>query len=364
MRPGRVFMTADAVGGVWTYALDAAAGLADCGVRTSLAVLGPSPSPAQVRQAAAIPGLALQDTGLPLDWMVTDEPTFRAAAAALAELAHESGADLVHLNSPAYGQGGFRVPVVGACHSCLASWWAAVRGGEMPPEFAVRTRRLAEGYRACARLVAPSAAFAQVTRTLYGVDVEVIWNGRAPDGRRPDTAKSPLVLTSGRLWDEGKNLAALDAAAARMAGRVTAIGPLHGPDGAVVAAQAVQTPGAYDAPEMTQALNAASVFVSLALYEPFGLGVLEAAQAGCALVLSDIPTFRELWEGAAVFVDPAQPGAVAQTLDDLLADPEAARALGGRSADRAGRYDGASMSRSLVELYGRALTLQARETAA
>ena len=44
------------------------------------------------------------------------------------------------------------------------------------------------------------------------------------------------------------------------------------------------------------------IFVSAARYEPFGLAVLEAAQAGCALVLSDIPTFRELWDGAALFV--------------------------------------------------------------
>ena len=49
-------------------------------------------------------------------------------------------------------------------------------------------------------------------------------------------------------------------------------------------------------------LAARPVFVSAALYEPFGLAVLEAAQAGCALVLSDIPTFRELWDGAALFV--------------------------------------------------------------
>ena len=47
-----------------------------------------------------------------------------------------------------------------------------------------------------------------------------------------------------------------------------------------------------------------AVFVSPALYEPFGLAVLEAAQAGCALVLSDIPTFRELWDGVALFVAP------------------------------------------------------------
>ena len=40
----------------------------------------------------------------------------------------------------------------------------------------------------------------------------------------------------------------------------------------------------------------------MARYEPFGLAVLEAAQAGMRLVLSDIPSFRELWDGAATFV--------------------------------------------------------------
>ena len=64
------------------------------------------------------------------------------------QLDFDETVEIIFGDRPAYGQGGFRVPVVGACHSCLASWWAAVRGGEMPPEFAVRTRRLAEGYRA------------------------------------------------------------------------------------------------------------------------------------------------------------------------------------------------------------------------
>jgi hypothetical protein len=41
------------------------------------------------------------------------------------------------------------------------------------------------------------------------------------------------------------------------------------------------------------------VFVSSAATSPSAFAVLEAAQAGCALVLSDIPTFRELWDGAA-----------------------------------------------------------------
>ena len=52
----------------------------------------------------------------------------------------------------------------------------------------------------------------------------------------------------------------------------------------------------------TAILPTRPIFVSVSRYEPFGLAVLEAAHAGCALVLSDIPTFRELWQGAASFV--------------------------------------------------------------
>ena len=33
-----------------------------------------------------------------------------------------------------------------------------------------------------------------------------------------------------------------------------------------------------------------------ARYEPFGLSILEAALSGCALVLGDLPSLRELWD--------------------------------------------------------------------
>ena len=47
MTPRRVLMTADAVGGVWTYALDLAQGLNEADIAVRLAVLGPAPSPDQ-----------------------------------------------------------------------------------------------------------------------------------------------------------------------------------------------------------------------------------------------------------------------------------------------------------------------------
>src|SRR3546814_15067984 len=63
----------------------------------------------------------------------------------------------------------------------------------------------------------------------------------------------------------------------------------------------------------------AGIFVSPSLYEPFGLAVLEAAMSGCALLLSDIPTFRELWDGAAVFTPAGDSDALADRLQAMAA---------------------------------------------
>ncbi len=77
-------MTSDAVGGVLHYALDLAAGLADYGVQTTLALLGPAPTEAQRRAAATVPGLELAETGLALDWLAEDPAAVTAAVAATA----------------------------------------------------------------------------------------------------------------------------------------------------------------------------------------------------------------------------------------------------------------------------------------
>ena len=47
----RVMMNVDAVGGVWTYALDLAGGIGAAGGGTTLVVMGPEDSGAQARRA-------------------------------------------------------------------------------------------------------------------------------------------------------------------------------------------------------------------------------------------------------------------------------------------------------------------------
>lgn len=354
-RPRHVFMTADAVGGVWTYALDMALGLSARDVRTTLAVLGPRPSAAQRRAAEAVAGLELIETDLPLDWLAeTSEPLDRASDG-LRTLAARAGADLIHLNAPALkGEADWGAPVVGVCHSCVATWWDAVRGGPLPDDFAWRTERLAAGYARCDALIAPSLSFAGATAARYAARPAAVLNGRP---RRPVRGgpRRPVVLTSGRLWDEGKNLATLDRAAARMRGRVEAAGACVGPNGQSARPRRVEVLGQLDAAALADRLDAAAVFCSVALYEPFGLGVLEAARAGCALVLSDIPTFRELWDGAAVFVSARDEDILAHALDSLLENAEEARRLGALAAKRAGRFTVERMVEGALGVHGRVL---------
>jgi glycosyltransferase involved in cell wall biosynthesis len=351
--PLRLLMTTDAVGGVWTYALALAGALAPLGVKTALAVLGPGPGLAETAEASAIPNLELVETGLPLDWTAREAQEVREAGAALAELARRHEADLIQLNSPALAAGTrFPAPVAGVCHSCVATWWAAVRGGAMPEDFRWRTEANRQGLVACHALVAPSAAFADATARAYELPRPLtVHNGRRP-APFVSTARLRQVFTAGRLWDEGKNIAALDAAAALIDAPLRAAGPLEGPNGARVALTTAEALGPLPSAQVRGCLAQAPIFASTARYEPFGLAVLEAAQAGCALVLSDIPTFRELWHGAAVFVPADDPSAIASVLQALLDAPDRTAALGAAARTRAGHYTLDVMAERMLGVYG------------
>jgi glycosyltransferase involved in cell wall biosynthesis len=357
IRGTRLLMTADAAGGVWTYALDLAGGLAMQGVTTVLAVLGQGPTPDQMAQASAIPGLELRLTGLPLDWLAEEPQAVTEAGAALAALARDVRADVVQLNSPAHAAGaGFAAPVVAVSHSCVATWWDAVRGGILPADFAWRTELVRSGFLGATELVVPSRAFAEATANRYALTrlPRVVHNGRTalPVAASPPDGVPPLfAFTAGRLWDAGKNLEALDRAAARLDLPVLAAGPMAGPDGTLVEARHLRALGRLDEPGLSGWLGHTPIYVSLALYEPFGLAVLEAAQAGCALVLSDIPSFQELWDGAAVFVPARDDAATADAIARLAADAGERARLGAAARERAGRYTAAAMAEAMLAVY-------------
>lgn len=355
--PSRILMTTDAVGGVFTYAMDLARGLSQQGVRVSLAVMGPDLAPDQLQEASRVSGLDLIVTGLTLDWMADDPSLITVAGEAIARMARRTGADLVHLNSPALAAARpFSCPVVGAAHSCLATWWAAAGQGAMPHDFRWRTNVLTRGYQACDAVIAPSAAFADDTAQRYGVARPVVvYNGRRPPAAPTASARERCVITGGRLWDRAKNIAALDEVASRLDVQVFAAGPLRGPGGDEAKLAHITPLGRLSHPMMAAALSRAPIFASLALYEPFGLTVLEAAQAGCALVLSDIPTFRELWSDAAVLAAPNDPAAAARAIQALVDDPAETARLGAVARRRATQFTPEAMTAGTLAVYGSVL---------
>jgi glycosyltransferase involved in cell wall biosynthesis len=345
-------MTADAVGGVWQYAIDLARALAPLGTETVLALLGPAPDAAQRRAAEAVPGLRLIETGLPLDWLAEDEDAVRASGAAVAMLAVREGADLIQLNQPALAATPMPAPTIAVLHSCVATWWQAAGEGAMPGAFAWQTRLVAEGLARASVVVCPTQAFADAATRTYALrrSPMVIHNGRAP----AVVAAAPMrdfAFTAGRLWDGGKDVATLDRAAGMLGVPFEAAGPLAAPNGDRVEIAHLTTLGRLDDDAVAARLAERPVFVSAARYEPFGLAVLEAAQAGCALVLSDIPTFRELWDGAADFVASGDVAGFAAATAALIADRHRRIAQGEAAQVRARDYTPDRMAAAMAAIH-------------
>src|SRR4051812_30788746 len=106
---------------------------------------------------------------------------------------------------------------------------------------------------------------------------------------------------------------------------------------------------------MARWFGAASIYCLPARYEPFGLSALEAALAGCALVLGDIPSLREVWGEAAVFVSPEHPDELAEALKALMARPQRLAEFAAKARRAASRYTPDRMASEYVAAYRQVL---------
>jgi glycosyltransferase involved in cell wall biosynthesis len=349
----KVLMTTDTVGGVWNYALELAGTLGSHGVTAALATMG---APLTASQEAEVRGLAnveIYPSTFKLEWMEDPWPDVAEAGEWLLWIERCFQPDVVHLNNFAHGALAWRAPVLVVGHSCVLSWWEAVKREPAPESWRRYRREVARGLQSAQRVVAPSRWMLERLDQHYGPlpEARVVPNGRSA-AAYPTGHKEPLVLSAGRLWDEAKNVSSLERIAGRLPWPVYVAGEEQHPDGGRIRPCSVRALGRLSPAVLSGWLSRAAIYALPARYEPFGLSVLEAALAGCALVIGDIPSLREIWGDAAVFVPPEDPVALEAALRALMGDEPARQELAERARRRALEFDSERMAARYLSVYG------------
>lgn len=364
----RILLTADTLGGVWTYAVELIRALQPLGVDVALATMGRPVSSSQHEEARGLSNLHLYESRFKLEWM--EEPWADVAEAGewLLQVEDDFRPDVIHLNGYVHGALPWRAPVLIVAHSCVLSWWEAVKGEPAPASWARYAEEVRRGIRGANLLAAPTAAMLAEIRKLYGPlrNTRVISNGRHP-GAFHRARKGPIIFAAGRLWDEAKNLSALEAAADGVNWEVCVAGDSRHPNGRVVQQCSTRALGFLPAAELREWLARAAIYALPARYEPFGLSALEAALSGCALVLGDIPSLREVWGETALYVAPDDPAALRSVLNVLAGDAALRNRLAEAAHRRALTYSASRMAEGYLQAYRHLLAAKspsAREAAA
>lgn len=348
----RVLMTGDTVGGVWTFTLELARALGSHGIEVALAAMGGEPSAAQSEEAAQIQNLILWTSSYKLEWMTDPWRDVEAAGEWLRNLEAQFAPDVVHLNTFGHGTLRWSAPVLLTAHSCVLSWWRAVRGATIPTEWKQYRACVASALRAANMVTSPSAWMLHSLEENYGPVRRglVIPNGRNAElfQRLP---KEQFILSAGRLWDEAKNIGLLAHIARELPWPVCVAGEEEHPDGGSPELGGCRALGLLSPAELRSWYGRAAIYALPARYEPFGLSALEAALSGCALVLGDIPSLREVWGNSAIFVSPSAPQEWSRVLRRLAGDPTGCEEFGRRARRRALEFTPERMATAYAHCY-------------
>jgi glycogen(starch) synthase len=351
----RILMTADTLGGVFTYATELIRALEPHGVRTVLATFGKPLSLAQRRQLRECNPLAVYESSYALEWMQDPWADVTASTTWLRDLAQRVAPDCLHFNHYAPAAARWEVPSLVVAHSCVWSWWQSVHGTTPGPELERYYTTVRAGIHGADRVITPSAAMLANVLRDYGLPAHatVIPNGVELERFTP-RPKLPYLFAAGRLWDEAKNIRALEQIASELSWPVYLAGETREPrvaaDGGA-RTTACRALGPLDRPALARCLARAAIYALPARYEPFGLSILEAAASGCALVLGSIPSLLENWHGAACFVDPNDPDALRVILERLIADRDEREHWAERARQRATRLSARRMAAHYVQTY-------------
>ncbi len=352
LMPKRVLMTADTVGGVWTYCVELIRALGEHDIEVALATMGAPLREGQRKEVARLINAEVFESDFKLEWMEDPWADVSHAGQWLLKLEEELRPDVVHLNGYVHGALPWKAPKIVVGHSCVLSWWIAVKGESAPEAWNRYKYEVARGLRSADLVIVPSKAMLFFLNWCYGriPSGRVIPNGRDPALFIPGKKKE-FILSVGRLWDEGKNIEAVESIASYISWPIYVAGDDKHPDKGARQVNNVYFLGHLSREALASWFANASIYVFPARYEPFGLSVLEAALAECALVLGDIPSLRENWEGAAVFVPPDGRDALRSVIGELIMRTSRRKELAYRARSRALEFTPRQMAGGYLKAY-------------
>lgn len=394
--PKKILMTADTIGGVWTYALELTTALAAYGIDVALATMGAPLTPQQQKESEKIKNLEVFESHFKLEWMADPWDDIKQAGEWLIQLEKRLQPDVIHLNGYVHAALPWEAPTVVVGHSCVLSWWQAVKGESAPESWDRYRQEVQRGLQAANLVIAPTKAMLEALNYHYGVIVNsrVIPNGRDPKIFDHSTQKKEFIFCAGRVWDEAKNITMLEFSANQLLWWVYIAGDQYKPlDNQLQATQILKNLGKVERtnikqlkpqlqtklepPKSSNLLQAspvllghlsteelaswyadASIYALPARYEPFGLSVLEAALSRCALVLGDIPSLREVWQDSAVFVPSDDKNALIHAINSLIRDASQRHALATKAYVQALKFTLQRMATGYLSAYQEVIALR------
>lgn len=348
--PRKILMTADTIGGVWTYALELSKALQSFGIEVHLATMGKRLNQSQWNEVSQLSNVVLYESDYALEWMQNPWQGVEEAGRWLLSLAQKIQPDLIHLNNYVHGALPWKVPVLMVGHSCVLSWWKSVKKEEAPVTWTTYSKKVKEGLQKADYVIGITKYMLNFMHQYYGPFScsKVIYNARERNEFKP-AVKEPLILSMGRMWDEAKNIQALQSISSQLDWPVYVAGEDHGQLQAEI--DNLKYLGQLRLTEVTHWLSKASIYVMPARYEPFGLSVLEAALSGCALILGDIPSLREVWGDTALFADPDDADALRDQIQTLIQDAALREEMAGKSMRRAEKFSLDKMAQQYMAAY-------------
>src|SRR5690606_31623578 len=144
----KLLMTTDTSGGVWSYSTLLCEELSKAGNSIVLLVCGITVTAGQLAKINRLEkrGVKVYYKHLKSEWMEDSEADVIKTGKWIRQIYLIESPDILHFNN--YGQvaQGWDVPVILVAHSCVASWWKAVKGTPLPPRYVGYFRMVQEAF--------------------------------------------------------------------------------------------------------------------------------------------------------------------------------------------------------------------------